>query len=141
MYMEITEQGLVALHEVVRQQFPHGITEGKIDEGKIKAIAEKPHMQLYGRVKYDTIYRKAACYLEGITRLHPFSDGNKRTAILVAFFFLQKNRHYLTLPLDTVRFLVDVAREEGGTEGEVDALSTGSPSGWRSVLRPTRNHT
>ncbi len=78
-------------------------------------------MQLYGRVKYDTIYRKAACYLEGITRLHPFPDGNKRTAILVAFF-LQKNGHYLVLPLDTVRFLVDVAREEGGTEGEVDAL-------------------
>jgi len=85
MYRGITEQGLVALHEVVRQRFPHGITEGKIDEGKIKAIAEKPYMQPYGHVKYDTIYRKAACYLEGITRLHPFPDGNKRTAILVAF--------------------------------------------------------
>ena len=122
MYRGITEQGLVALHDVVRQQFPHGITGGKIDGGKIKAIAEKPHMQLYGRVKYDTIYRKAACYLEGITRLHPFPDGNKRTAILVAFSFLQKNGRYLALPLDTVRFLVNVAREEGGTEDEVDAL-------------------
>ena len=31
MYRGITEQGLAALHDVVRQQFPHGITEGKID--------------------------------------------------------------------------------------------------------------
>lgn len=90
MYRGITEQGLEALHDVVRQQFPHGITEGKIDEGKIKAIAEKPHMQLYGRVKYDTIHRKAACYLEGITRLHPFPDGNKRTATYCILFFAEK---------------------------------------------------
>ena len=118
----ITEQGLVALHDVVRQQFPLGITRGKINEGKIKAIVERPYMELYGCAVYSTIYEKAACYLEGIVRLHPFPDGNKRTAMLAASSFLQTNNHYLVLPLDTVKFLVSVAEEQGGTEEEIRTL-------------------
>ena len=122
MHHKITEQGITALHNIVRQRFPHNTEKGKIDVGKLKDISEKPYKQLYGHVKYDTIYKKAACYLEGIVRHHPFPDGNKRTAMLATLSFLHRNGYYLVLPLDTVKFLVNVAMEEGSTEAEIDKL-------------------
>jgi len=122
MQRQITGQGLVALHKIIQSRFPCGVARGRIDKNKIEAIAAKPYMTLYGHTKYYTIYKKAACYLEGIVRMHPFPDGNKRTAILAASSFLRFNGHHLVIPLDTVKFLVCVAREEGRTEEEIDML-------------------
>ncbi len=122
MQKHITKQGLLELHKIVQMRFPHNVIKGKIDEGKIEAITSKPQMILYGQTKYDTIYKKAACYLESIIRMHPFPDGNKRTAILTTFSFLHLNGFYLVLPLDTIKFLVGVACEDGRTENEIDTV-------------------
>lgn len=119
---KITWQGLLELHKIIQMRFPHAITKGRVDEGRIRTIADRPYMVLYGHTRYDTIYKRAACYLEGIVRLHPFRDGNKRTAVLVAFAFLQLNGYHLVLPLDTVKFLACIAREGASTEDENDAL-------------------
>lgn len=96
---------------------------GKIDEGKIKAIVEKPFLALFeSQEKYDTIYKKAACLLEGIIRLHPFPDGNKRTALLAAFSLLQINHYYLVIPQNAVKFLVSVAEDKSANEEDIDEL-------------------
>lgn len=97
-------------------------SKGKIDYGKIDLILEKPQLTLYQTQKYDTIYKKAACLFEGFCRGHAFPDGNKRTALLATFVFLQANDHYLVLPLNTVEFLIHVTRDKGRTEEEIDAL-------------------
>lgn len=60
--------------------------------------------------------------LEGFCREHVFADGNKRTALLATYSFLQANGHYMVIPLDAVRFLVCVARHQAETEDEIDAL-------------------
>jgi len=40
----------------------------------------------------------AAAYAFGISSNHPFVDGNKRTALLVSFAFLDVNGHEVTAP-------------------------------------------
>ena len=40
---------------------------------------------------------------------HIFTDGNKRTALMSTFIYLYGNKHYLAIPIDSVRFLIRVA--------------------------------
>ena len=42
--------------------------------------------------KGKTIYRKVAYLLKAILVGHPFTDGNKRTALMVALAMLEKSR-------------------------------------------------
>ena len=113
--------GVLRLYENMKQDFP--IIDGEINVGKIDLILEKPYLTLFGSdEKYNSIYDKAACILEGFCRGHAFPDGNKRTALLATFAFLQANKHYLVVPLNTVEFLVKVAQNSSKTEKEIDEL-------------------
>lgn len=112
---------ILYLHENLKKRFP--VTEGKTNLGKIDLFLEKPTLMLYGtQEKYDTIYKKAGCILEGFCRGHAFTDGNKRTALLATYTFLQLNDHFWVVPLNTVEFLVKVAQKEAKTEAEIDVL-------------------
>ena len=53
---------------------------GSVDDGKSTLI---------GRLLFDS--KLAAAYASGIIRNHPFVDGNKRTALVVAIAFLERN--------------------------------------------------
>jgi death-on-curing protein len=117
-----TVDHLLEVHRRVRKAHPESVSAGWIDRGKIEAIVKKPFMEVYGHRRYDTIYKQAACLMEGIIRLHPFSDGNKRTALLMTYTFLRSNGIYMAVPLDVVRFMVGVARNESNTEDEIDDL-------------------
>ena len=39
----------------------------------------------------EDVYRAAAVYLKGLIDIHPFNDGNKRTAVIVTARFLSEN--------------------------------------------------
>lgn len=122
-FKRITTQDIREIYEIVCKQFSKDVSAGKINEGKIVQILDKPFESLYGSINiYDTIYKKAACYVEGIIRLHPFTDGNKRTAIFTATRFLTKNDHYTIFPLDTVKFLVSIAKNNFQEEHEINEL-------------------
>ena len=122
MTIKPTKRDLLDANESVRGVSPQFVSDGKINEGKIQSIAEKPFREFYGTRRYDTIFKQAACLMEGIIRLHPFPDGNKRTALLTTVVFLRVNGYYLAIPLDTVRFLVSIARDESRNEEEIDVL-------------------
>lgn len=47
-------------------------------------------------VRAPDIADMAASYAFGMARNHPFADGNKRTALVVAELFLELNGHELT---------------------------------------------
>ena len=47
---------------------------------------------------------------EGIIRLHPFIDGNKRTALAVTQEFLIENDLIFVIPISAVRFAVQIAK-------------------------------
>ena len=78
-----------AIHQ--RQLSEHGGAEGVRDAGALASALDRPRNQLtYGNPPPD-LADLAAAYGFGIARNHPFSDGNKRTALVVMRLFLKLN--------------------------------------------------
>lgn len=74
----------------------YGGLEGVQDGGLLEASLARPkHLYAYGSP--DT-FDLAAAYGFGIARNHPFSDGNKRTALMVMYSFLKVNGYCLDAP-------------------------------------------
>ena len=66
---------------------PHGVRDIHL----LESLAERPKMQFGGKELYESIFDKAAVYLESCAYHHVFTDGNKRTAITIAIRFLFLN--------------------------------------------------
>lgn len=69
-----------------------GTNYGVQSESALETIIEQPKQVIFGKELYDTIWLKAAFILQKVTKKHVFIDGNKRTAILAALYFLQINQ-------------------------------------------------
>ncbi len=67
----------------------HGGQAGVRDQGLLVSALARPRNALaYGEL---SLARLAAAYAFGISRNHPFVDGNKRTSLVVAEVFLELN--------------------------------------------------
>ena len=83
----LDERVALALHD--RQLAEHGGPSGVRDAGALASALARPVNQwAYGE---DKLYALAAAYAFGVARNHPFTDGNKRTAWVLARLFLRKN--------------------------------------------------
>jgi len=121
--------GIITIHNVVKlkakERTPKDlVTEGKPNIGRLEIIVAKPDLVLYGQPsKYITPTLKAACLMEGIMRLHPFTDGNKRTSLYTATAYLQKEKIFLDMKLVESKFLVHVAANaDKRTEEEIHKM-------------------
>lgn len=77
----------IAIHD--RQLSEHGGPSGVRDEGALESALARPRNRWeYGE---DDLGALAAAYAFGIARNHPFVDGNKRTAWVLARSFLALN--------------------------------------------------
>jgi death on curing protein len=74
----------------------HGGAYGLLNAGMLESALARPQ-NLYA---YETasIFALAAAYGFGIAKNHAFIDGNKRTAFLVMFTFLEVNGWHLVVP-------------------------------------------
>jgi death-on-curing protein len=85
----VREDVVLAVH--LRQLAEHGGGEGIRDGGLLQsALARPQNLLAYGDPPPD-LASLAAAYAYGIARNHPFVDGNKRTALIVARLFLLLN--------------------------------------------------
>lgn len=85
----VREDVVLAVH--LRQLAEHGGSEGIRDEGLLQsALARPQNLLAYGDPTPDLAALSAA-YAYGIASNHPFVDGNKRTALVVARLFLLLN--------------------------------------------------
>ena len=76
-----------------RQLAEHGGGRGLRDEGLLDSALTRPvNRWTYGE---DDPASLAAAYAYGVARNHPFIDGNKRTAWVLARLFLAINGHRL----------------------------------------------
>jgi len=87
----IAEAVVLAIHD--EQLAEHGGLPGvRSPELLSSALARPRHLSDYGE---PGIAELAASYAFGIARNHPFADGNKRTALVVAETFLLLNGYAL----------------------------------------------
>lgn len=65
-----------------------GGAKGLHNEGLIRSALARPLQSAGGKDAYTTVYEKAAAMLDSIANNHGFRDGNKRTAMAAASYFL-----------------------------------------------------
>ena len=89
---------ILAIHDRVVER-----TGGKLglrdEDGLLSAIG-RPFQTFDGKDLYPTPLLKAGALLESLCNNHPFVDGNKRTALVVAALLLHREGIELDIPLD-----------------------------------------
>lgn len=86
----LTKEIVLAIHD--RQLAEHGGISGTRDEGLLEsALARAQNVYFYTDNSTPSLQEMAAAYAYGITRNHPFLDGNKRTGYVCTRLFLQLN--------------------------------------------------
>jgi death-on-curing protein len=85
----------MSLEEILRIHFQvvedFGGSHGVRDEGRLTSVVKAPKQTVFGEEQYKSLFDKAAVYLRNVIGDHPFSDGNKRTAVTVCGIFLARN--------------------------------------------------
>ena len=69
----------------------HGGSSGIRDEGLLESALARPRNLWVYTESPPSLASMAAAYAFGISANHPFVDGNKRTALVVSFAFLEVN--------------------------------------------------
>ncbi len=69
----------------------HGGSTGIRDTGLLESALARPKNLLAYAESAPSLAALAAAYAFGLSSNHPFMDGNKRTALLVSFAFLEVN--------------------------------------------------
>lgn len=102
-----------------RQLAEHGGLAGVKDAGLLdSAIARPLNKHSYGE---DDLCALAAAYAFGIARNHPFADGNKRTAWVMARLFLRLNGVTMAYDkADAIRMVLALAAGELPEDGVAD---------------------
>jgi death-on-curing protein len=106
-FVWVLDDVVFAVHD--EQLAEHGGLAGVRDPGAVVSALARPR-NLAAYEGCDDIGKLAAAYAFGIARNHGFSDGNKRTALVIAELFLMLNGHELTSsPADNVLTFLGVA--------------------------------
>ena len=85
----LSKQQVLAIHDM--QLSWHGGASGIRDEGLLEsALARAQNIASYSE-ETPSLAVLAAAYGSGIVRNHPFVDGNKRTALVATFTFIERN--------------------------------------------------
>lgn len=108
----LTEESLHFLHERVLEEDPKA-EKGYTSKSLVGPCMERAIGDFYDKTQYEDIHERTAALIQGIINFHPFTDGNKRTALLTAYFFLNIHGYRLTLTKEKVldKF-IDIANEK-----------------------------
>ena len=109
-WRRVSLRALLALH--TEQLAEHGGLQGVRDSGMLESALARPQ-QLQAYEPGATAAQLAAAYAFGIARNHPFADGNKRAAFVVAATFLELNGHpFAASERDVVETILRLAAGE-----------------------------
>jgi len=94
-----------------RQIARHGGAPGLLDARLLEAAFARP----MNKAEYESadVFALAAAYAFGIAKAHAFTDGNKRTAFVVAVTFLRLNGYaFRPEPIQGVKMMEGIATGE-----------------------------
>ncbi len=98
---------VIAIHDLQIKVFGGG--SGIRDQGSLESALFRPQSGYYA-----DIIEEAAALWESLSQNHPFVDGNKRTAMVSTFAFLQKNGVRISAENDAVLAFVKAQYEGPG---------------------------
>ena len=84
-----------------------------LNENPLDYLIEAVNAEMFGAPLYPEIHDKAALYMFNIITNHIFQDGNKRTGLEAAIFFLKENGYYLADELKQVKVVEKMIPESG----------------------------
>ena len=119
---------VLAIHRMQIDRF--GGAEGLRDQGLLESALARPRQLFHygdGSNSGPGIPQLAAAYAFGVARNHPFLDGNKRTAFMVAAVFMEDNGWVVELEqVDVVLKILALATGEMAERELAAWLETGS---------------
>jgi death on curing protein len=76
--------------ELIHDQIIEGSggSKGFHDVKLLESALARPAQSAFGEDAYDTLFKKAAALLDSLANNHGFRDGNKRTAMAAAIYYL-----------------------------------------------------
>ena len=106
--IQFTVQDIYELHIQLEDTFI--LSSGVRDENLLASAVNTPFQTFMGNDLYPSIYDKAAQLCYGIVKNHPFTDGNKRTALHSMYVYLIINGFDITATQQEVEnLIIDVA--------------------------------
>lgn len=106
--IQFTVQDIYELHTQLENTFV--LSSGVRDENLLASAVNTPFQTFMGNDLYPSIYDKAAQLCYGIANNHPFTDGNKRTALHSMYVYLIINGFDITATQqDVENMIIDVA--------------------------------
>jgi len=115
----LSVEDVLQIHASTMEQ--EGGLAGVRDHGLLDAAVAMPRQQFGGLYLHEDPAAMAAAYLFHLAKNHPFQDGNKRTAVMAAFVFLESNGIELTTPPSQ---LEAITLQAAAGELSKDALTT-----------------
>ncbi|MBS0615985.1 MAG: type II toxin-antitoxin system death-on-curing family toxin [Verrucomicrobia bacterium] len=106
----IQYQYVIEVHDNLIDEY--GGRKGILNEGLLRSALEMPKARFDGKDLHRTIFDKTAAYLFHLIKNHPFVDGNKRTASMVALIFFASNskRGFTIFNDEYQKIILDVAQ-------------------------------
>lgn len=102
--IQFTVQDIHELHTQLEDVFV--LSSGVRDENLLASAVNTPFQTFMGNDLYPSIYDKAAQLCYGIANNHPFTDGNKRTALHSMYVYLIINGYDIIAPQQDVENLI-----------------------------------
>lgn len=98
---------VIAIHKMLLAE--HGGTSGIRDEALLESALNRPRLH-FEYASQPSLFDLAAAYCFGLTKNHPFVDGNKRIALTRSILFLAMNRYTFDAPeADAVIMIEELA--------------------------------
>lgn len=106
--IQFTLQDIYELHAQLESAFV--LAPGVRDENLLASAVNTPFQTFMGNDLYPSLYDKAAQLCYGLANNHPFTDGNKRTALHSMYVYLIINGFDITATQqDVENMIIDVA--------------------------------
>ena len=106
--IQFTLQDIYELHKQLEYEFV--LSSGIRDESLLISAVNSPFQTFMGSDLYPSIYDKSAQLCYGIANNHPFTDGNKRTALHSMYVYLIINGFdIIASQQDVENMIIDIA--------------------------------
>lgn len=102
--IQLTVEDIYELHRELEDAFV--LSSGVRDKNLLASAVNAPFQTFMGSDLYPFLYDKAAQLCYGIANNHPFTDGNKRTALHSMYVYLIINGYDITATQQDVENLI-----------------------------------